>query len=128
MRKAEGLIRMGQVLVVDDEYVLLEMIVALIEDLGYESLVATNGDEALDVLHNQPDPPALIISDVMMPKMNGIELLQSLQASSQYRDVPFILMSAAGRPPNSHGESFFLHKPFSIDTLVELIERYAGGK
>ncbi len=119
---------MGQVLVVDDEDVLLEMIVALVDDLGYKSLVATNGDEALHVLHDQSEPPALIISDVMMPKMNGVELLESLQSSSQYNHIPFILMSAAGRPSNAHGESFFLQKPFSIDTLIELIDRYAGGK
>ena len=112
---------MVRVLIVDDEYILLDMIAALIEELGYESIVAANGHEALAILHAQPVPPSLIITDVMMPRMNGVELAHTIRTEPRFAEVPIILMSAGGELPLTPDASYFLHKPFSIDQIADVI-------
>jgi CheY-like chemotaxis protein len=115
-------------MVVDDEDVLVEMVASLIEELGLEPDVAANGAEALALLSCCEEPPALIISDVMMPRMNGVELARALKHDPRLKHVPVILMSAAGFPAASHLADGFIHKPFELDTLASLIERYVGGE
>ncbi len=115
---------MATVLVVDDEDVLLEMMAELIEETGHRAVTATNGKEALALLHARAEPPALIIADVMMPQLNGAELTQIVKNNPQFSDVPVVLMSAAGRPPHDHTADGFLHKPFDLDVLEALIQRY----
>lgn len=117
---------MPLVMVVDDEDVLVEMVASLIEDLGLQALVATNGEEALSSLTTVPEAPALILSDVMMPRMNGIELARMLKRDPRLKNVPIILMSAAGRPIDTQAADGFVHKPFDLDMLSKLIERYAS--
>jgi CheY-like chemotaxis protein len=115
------------VMVVDDEDVLVEMVAALIEDLGLSTLVATNGEEALASLVDAPEVPILILSDVMMPRMNGFELAQAVKADPRLCGVPIVLMSAAGRPLGKHTADSFIHKPFDMDKLASLIEQYADA-
>ena len=115
---------MARVMVVDDEDVLLEMLAALVEELGHQPLTATNGQEALSILAKASEPPALILSDVMMPRMNGIELARALKTHPDYQEVPLLLMSAAFRPPADNIADHFVHKPFDLDTLADLIEHY----
>ena len=115
---------MARVMVVDDEDVLLEMLAALIEDLGHQPVTATGGHEALAILASTPEPPALILSDVMMPRMNGVELARTIKTDSAYRSVPVLLMSAAFRPPGGNVADYFIHKPFDLDMVAELIAHY----
>lgn len=115
---------MARVMVVDDEDVLLEMLAALVEELGHQPLTATNGQEALAILAKAPEPPALILSDVMMPRMNGVELARAVKTHPDYHAVPVLLMSAAFRPPTADIADYFVHKPFDLDTIADLIERY----
>ena len=112
------------VLVVDDEDVLVEMVASLIEDMGLRTLIATNGQEALTSLKDMQGAPALILSDVMMPQMNGIELATAVKRDPRLKNVPIILMSAAGRPLGANLADGFIHKPFDLDLLLDLIERY----
>ena len=116
---------MAWILVVDDEYVLVEMIASLIEDLGLQTLTAANGDEALHYLLNSAQQPALVISDVMMPGMNGIELTDKVKQHPGLSKVPVILMSAAGKPLLPNIADAFIHKPFHMDAFTELIRQYA---
>jgi|SRR5579859_3379574 len=113
---------MAQVMVVDDEDILVELIAALIEDLGHAAIGATNGFEALNFL-SQVEPPDLIISDIMMPRMSGIELVRAIRADARMQRVPIILMSAAGWPRPSTVADGFIAKPFELDALANLIER-----
>jgi CheY-like chemotaxis protein len=117
----------SHVMVVDDEDVLVEMVASLIEDLGLKSTIAMNGEEALALLTGVRERPALILSDVMMPRMNGVELARTVKCDPRLRDVPIILMSAAGRPAGTNIADGFIHKPFDLDMLAGLIERYVFG-
>jgi CheY-like chemotaxis protein len=113
---------MAKVMVVDDETVLSEVISMLIEDLGYEPVIATNGAEAINLLCGGDPLPALIISDVMMPRMNGIELVNRIRADQLLAGIPVILTSAAASAtiPTAH----FLPKPFDLEELADLINYY----
>ncbi len=117
---------MSSVLVVDDEDVLLNLVASVIEDLGYRPLVATNGRDALTVLETEDDVPVLIISDVMMPQMNGIALAHHLKQHPRYRHVPLILMSAASRHQPDGLADRFIAKPFELEELERLIQAYSG--
>lgn len=116
---------MASVMVVDDEDVLLEMIAALIEDIGHQAVVATNGKEALAALKNADELPLLVISDVMMPQMDGIALARAIKTDPRSCDVPIVLMSAASRPPENGVADHFIHKPFDLERIEILIEQYA---
>ncbi|MBA3945018.1 MAG: response regulator [Herpetosiphonaceae bacterium] len=117
---------MASVLVVEDEGVLLEMLAALVEESGHHPIMATNGQEALNVLQNTQELPALIISDIMMPQMNGIALAHAVHSDPRLHHLPLILMSAAGTPPPAIA-NHFIAKPFNIDDLEGLILRYVTG-
>jgi len=114
-------------MVVDDEDALVGMVASLIEDLGMRTIVATNGKEALTSLHQMQGAPALILSDVMMPQMNGIELANAVKRDPQLKGVPLILMSAAGRPIGTGIADGFIRKPFDLGSLLDIIERYIAG-
>lgn len=116
---------MATIMVVDDEDVLVEMIAALIEDLGHNPLTANDGQQAYSMLRTTSPPPVLILSDVMMPRMNGLELASAIKKDSAFRHIPIILMSAAGLPADHHADRF-IHKPFDIDTLATIISTYAS--
>jgi CheY-like chemotaxis protein len=115
---------MTTVMVIDDEDVLLQILAALVEDLGYEPLTATNGREALALLAECPEPPKLIVSDIMMPRMNGVEFASAVKNDPLLRQVPVILMSAASRPREGMVADLFVHKPCDLDVLADLIEGY----
>lgn len=119
---------MAKVLVVDDENALLDMLAALVEDLGYEPITATNGREALMRLAEASEPPGLILSDVMMPRMGGVEFAATVKNDPALRDVPIILMSAASRPREAMVCDHFIHKPCDIDMLATLIEGYVDRR
>jgi CheY-like chemotaxis protein len=70
----------------------------------------------------------LIISDVMMPRMNGIEFTKIVKATPQFSKVPIILMSAAGIPREGNTADYFIHKPFDLDDLANLVEKLVNGK
>src|SRR5438067_12934228 len=102
---------MMSVLVVDDEEGLLEVIADVIAALGYVPVTAHDGAEALARAHEHR--PDLILSDHMMPRLTGMELLRQVRADAVLRDVPFILMSAA-TPNGADQATQFLSKPVDL--------------
>ena len=111
---------MPAVLIVDDEYGLAEMAGELLVIAGYTVSTAVNGRMALAMLdHMRPD---VIVLDVMMPIMSGDEVLRTLKADPAYRDIPVVMMSAAGREsvPDDLRDVIvgFLQKPFTYDELL----------
>jgi CheY-like chemotaxis protein len=115
---------MKKILVVDDEFDIREGIQMILEETGYEVIMANNGYEGLKALDmNKPD---LIISDVMMPGLNGIEFWKRVSESSKFRDIPFLLMSAGNIDLKSFGvtgEIPLIKKPFNIDKILNTIEQ-----
>ncbi|HVY39151.1 MAG TPA: response regulator [Polyangia bacterium] len=106
------------VLVVDDEEGLLEVIADVIAALGYVPVTAHDGAEAL--ARAREHRPDLILSDHMMPRLTGLDLLRQVRADPELREVPFILMSAA-TPNGADQATQFLSKPVDLDTLERAI-------
>lgn len=80
------------VLMVDDDQVLNEMYSERLKGEGFEVVSATNGEEALKKASDVT--PAVILLDVMMPKMNGLEVLKRLRANDKTREIPVIVLTA----------------------------------
>jgi CheY-like chemotaxis protein len=109
------------VLVVEDEFASAEMLKFILELHGFEVHTAANGQEALEFLARQR--PALILSDVMMPFIDGRELCRRVSANPSYSSIPVVLMSAAHETINKDCAAAFLSKPLDFDLLLETIGR-----
>jgi two-component system response regulator VicR len=111
----------GTILVADDDDTILGLVAYLLEDEGYRVLRASDGAEALACA--QREAPDLVLTDIMMPRMTGVELLARLRAAPALA-VPVILMSAVTRAPNPlPPRTAFLPKPFELAALLELVSR-----
>lgn len=118
------------VLVVDDEQGLRDLVCRTLRAEGYRTLEAGHGAEALEVIETSPDPVDLVVTDVVMPGMDGRELGRRL--AQRWPELPILYISAyevndifrRGSPRDS---APFLQKPFPMDGLVttirSLIER-----
>ncbi len=116
---------MKKILVVDDEFDILTTWRLVLEMEGYEIATASNGRAALESA--RANPPDLVITDWMMPHMDGIELIRRLCADDGLTGVPVILTSAAAHPPAlEHPHARFCRKPFSIDDLLAAVRELIG--
>jgi DNA-binding response OmpR family regulator len=109
---------METVLVVDDEPTLREVVVRYLERAGYRALEAGDGDEAEELLRNQP--PDLVILDLMLPGTDGLELCRRIRADSA---LPVIMLTARGEEADrivglELGADDYVTKPFSPRELV----------
>jgi CheY-like chemotaxis protein len=116
---------MKKILVVDDEFDILTTWRLVLEMEGYEVATAANGRAAFDTARSTP--PDLVITDWMMPHMNGVELIRQLAADDTLSKVPVILMSAAANAPQlEHPDARFHRKPVSIDDLIDTVKQMIG--
>jgi len=112
---------MATILVVDDETAIRELVQDILEDAGYLVVGAINGREGIAVLKSQAVD--LVISDVMMPVLDGLGLCLAMQQHPTYRNIPLVLVSAAGmpRPKGTCRYAAFVSKPFDYDDLVTTV-------
>jgi two-component system, OmpR family, response regulator MprA len=102
------------ILVVDDEPAIVDLLCDVLDDAGYHAVAAHDGAEALTtVLEMEPD---VVLSDVAMPEMNGLELADRLISMG----VPVVLMSAAVSAP-ADPTIPFLAKPFEVDEVLDAV-------
>jgi UDP-3-O-[3-hydroxymyristoyl] N-acetylglucosamine deacetylase len=116
------------ILIVDDEEQIRESVRGVLVDEGYSVRLAENGRVALDVL--EQERPALVVLDVWMPEMDGIELLREMAARRP--GVPVIVISGHGNIETAVratqlGAFDFIEKPFSIESLLAIVGRALGG-
>ncbi len=113
---------MAIILVVDDEFGIGELLEALLQDDGHRVLTAMNGRHALErMAEARPD---LVISDLMMPVMDGSVLLRSIREHAEYKEIPFMLMCAlpeASIADRVQGYDAFLRKPFKLAEMSGVV-------
>ena len=122
----------AKILIVDDEAhirLLIEQTLEDLEDQGVELLLATNGEEALDVI--QAERPPLVFLDVMMPKMNGFEVCHTVKREWGLQDVTIVMLTAKGQESDRQkgeavGADTYVTKPFDPDELLQLTEQILG--
>ncbi len=115
---------MKRILVVDDEPDILELLVEVLRFEGYVVLAAGDGEAALELLTGAGPGMDLIVTDTMMPRLSGVEMVQSIRQHPDLRDIPVVVMSAAGRPGmEGLGASAFLPKPFDLIALLDVVAK-----
>jgi CheY-like chemotaxis protein len=118
------------VLIVEDDTDIRLALEDLLRDEGYETEVASDGAEALDMLGAATGiRPKLILLDLMMPKINGWQLAEAIRDDPRLRDIPILVMSAGESTCRSHPtlRAFpFLSKPIDPEKLRKHVARCCG--
>ncbi|MGE5400990.1 MAG: response regulator transcription factor [Ignavibacteriales bacterium] len=115
---------MYKIMLVEDEDDLRQGIKAFLEIAGYETIEAANGKEAMQKISETV--PDIIISDIMMPVMNGLELLKKVRQQSLLKSTPFIILTAKTdledvKTGMEAGACHYITKPFKIKELINVI-------
>jgi len=124
-RYAGGVKMKKLILVVDDNPDLTELLQIALEFFGYEAIAAKNGAEAVEIAHSKL--PDLIVMDMFMPVMNGIQATSLIRMNPKTKDIPIIAATANAAQGDrdrclAAGCNEYLSKPFSNQRLVTLIE------
>lgn len=118
-----------RVLLAEDEPNIAELLTFLLGRAGFEVATETDGRAALAaVLAN---PPAVVILDVMLPELDGLEVLRRLRADPRSKDLRIIVLTAKGQRVDREaalkgGADLFISKPFSNAELLDAVQRLAG--
>ena len=117
---------MARILIVEDEIDIAENLAALLNAMGHNASFIADGAEAL--LHARKDPPALILLDVMLPRMSGYDVCKMLRADPKTAKVKVIMVTGLGRGGDveaafSAGADDYLIKPFDSERLFKKIDK-----
>lgn len=122
--------KQGTILVVDDEPAIRSLICHALAPQGYTMLLASNGREALQLCTTHPDPIQLLLTDLLMPGMNGLELALKVQALRPQTRVLYLSESSVvGGAFADEPHLAFLPKPFSLGALLNTVRKilHASG-
>jgi CheY-like chemotaxis protein len=111
------------ILVMDDDLALQTVLEIALRDAGYDVILANDGQEGIEKLTTLN--PNLVISDIMMPQMDGVETFQRIKEQLQDNGIPIFIMTALSRKPwfadlEAEG-AVIIQKPFEIDELLRLV-------
>ena len=115
-------------LVVDDSMLIRYTVCCFLEKRGYTVECATNGAEALEILHRVD--PALIVTDMQMPKMSGSELITELKSRPRTADVPIIIVAgrSSGFDESETRANFAIYKDIEIESqLAKALDSIQGN-
>jgi CheY-like chemotaxis protein len=115
----------GPILVVDDDAASLEWVVEALKAEGYQTLTATNGAEALLTFGSAPRPPCIVLLDLMMPVMDGWDVIASLVRHPARPKV--IVMSAFCKEGVPAGAVAVLRKPLLSNEIVDTVRDWCGA-
>jgi len=119
------------ILIIDDDHSLCLLLDKILSD-KYSVYSCSNAMDALCWL-TEGNLPDLIVTDIMMPSLTGIELLEKLRESGLFRSIPVIVLSGLDDPEKERrsielGANSFLHKPFTPDALMEAVDKIMNCK
>lgn len=117
---------MKKIMTVDDAATIRKLVTMTLTDAGYEVLQASDGEEALAML--QQKQIDIVITDINMPKMNGIELVRQLRALPNYRRTPILLLTTESDPAKKQegkaaGATGWITKPFQPEQLTAAVNQ-----
>lgn len=112
-----------RILIIDDDLALQTVLEIALRESGYEVVIANDGQEGIEKIATVQ--PNLVISDIMMPQMDGVEAFMRVKEHLQDNGIPILIMTALNRKPwfailEAEG-AVILHKPFEIDKLMHMI-------
>jgi len=120
-----------RLLIAEDEPSILESLVFIMTREGYDIATARDGEDALACLRDAAGPPGLVILDVMLPRLNGFEVLRSMRADPATAGLPVLMLTAKGQAHDRQmaeqmGADAFIAKPFSNQEVVREARRLAA--
>ncbi len=117
---------MARILVAEDDAYILKMLDFRLKSLGHEIIGAVDGGQALEfALRDKPD---LILLDIMMPVMDGFQVLRKLKSQEETKNIPVIMLTAKGQEKDvvtgfGAGAADYVTKPFSFAELTARLDR-----
>ncbi len=120
---------MTRVLLLEDNPDMLTMLAQVLEWGGYEVAAGRDGNEGIAILQEADPLPAIIISDLSMPDMDGFGLLYHVRNTPEWANIPFVIMSAHSSPDDrrnalAQGADEFLVKPFNLEDFQRVLKRW----
>ncbi len=114
------------VLVVDDSPIIRELLQLALHEAGFNVVEAEDGEAAAALLHRHA--PQVIVSDLSMPRMDGLALLDHLRGQPAHSRIPVLVLTVEAQPEaraaaRTHGASAFMNKPFRAPDLVKAVVR-----
>ena len=115
----------AKILVADDDRTLLEALTMILKDKGYDVVAVPDGQGLLQLI--EKEQPDLLMLDIMMPKVDGLQLLQEVRSDERYRDLPVLMISSMAPEEATVrslglGASDFIAKPFRVRELTARVE------
>jgi len=115
----------GKILIVEDSPTQLEQLKIILEENNFDYIAATNGKEALAKI-NKDDLPVLVITDIVMPEMDGYELCKTIKSDPVTKEIPVMLLTTLSNPEDvikglENGADNFMTKPYNPDFLIKRI-------
>jgi len=116
---------MKKILIADDRSEVVELVKVTLEGEGYRTIDASDGREALEKIRKEK--PDLILLDIVMPKMNGFEVLSRVKKDPKTKEIPIVMLTAQGQKVDQEkgrrlGARDYITKPFSLSHLLNKIE------
>ncbi len=116
-----------KILVVDDEPTIVRLMEFILARQGHAMIVATNGEDALEKIRTQK--PDLVLLDIMMPRIDGYAVAQTVRADPSTASLPIIMLSAKAQEEDIRkglevGVDEYITKPFAPDHLVQVVAEY----
>ena len=117
------------ILVVDDEPNIVLSLEFLMKKAGFDVRTAADGEEAMQAIRTEP--PALILLDINIPKINGYEICESVRGSKEWRDIRIVMITAKGRDIEREkglamGADDYITKPFATQKVVDKVREILG--
>ena len=122
--------KMLKILLIEDDTIEVMKFIKVIETLGenHQIIKSNNGEEALDILNSGKQFPDIIILDLNMPKVNGIEFLSTLKGDDRFRHIPTIVLTTSNNPKDimecyKIGIAGYILKPLKYEDYVTRINK-----
>jgi len=114
--------------VVDDDQVIVMLLQHLLSRRGFGVQIAADGRQAVDFLKTLPQPPTLVLLDIMLPYLDGFELIKMIREHPTWNSVPIIMLTSKSQERNivralDHGANDYIVKPFRPEELLARIRR-----
>ena len=123
-----------RVLIVDDDPMIRNLVQAILESAGFTVTAADDGPKAVEILDSEPRPISfkLVILDVMMPGMNGLDVLTRMKLHQHTQGIPVIMLTGEDKPEDlmngyAVGADYYMTKPFTRQQLLHGIELVIGS-
>jgi two-component system chemotaxis response regulator CheY len=118
-----------KILVVDDSAAVRQQVALALKQAGYDVVEAVDGQDGLDKIKAQRDL-GMVICDVNMPRMNGLEMIEAVKAAGSFDHLPILMLTTEGQPAlikraKDAGAKGWIIKPFKAELLVAAVEKLA---